>query len=314
MRTPAGFPRCIAIALFAIALLPSLAFSVITPVSQLREVVTFAKIQLNPEGDLIESAEDSTTQDPGAYVRTAHCKLAQAGSHVSVIADQDSDISAAGVTASLGFSADAGLQAPAVFAFGIGTSNGTFVFDTDTPTECRIQGTYLAAESGVIDILLHVPNSTHIYQRQYSNTQTSVDDRVQIPAGRYEFTFGAGGDCVAQQGGSQGGHATATLQLSFLSSAGVGEPLASQARIFVSPNPVRDSARLSIRGPVSAGGSEQVDVAILDAGGRLVRNLRSSHGEAVTWDTRDGGGAPLPAGVYFLKIGDRPAGRATLLR
>ncbi len=310
MRTPAGYLCSVAIALFVFAIIPTLAYSTVTPVSQTRQVVTIAKIQLNPEGDLIESEEDSTTQDPGAYARTAHCKLAQAGSHVSVIADQNSEISAAGVTASLGFSADAGLHAPAVFAFGIGTSNGTFVFDTDTPLECLIQGTYLAAESGVIDIVLRVPNSGYIYQRQYSNTQTSVDDLVHIPAGRYEFTFGAGGDCLALPGGSQGGQATASLQLSFQTPAGVENPLASQTRILVSPNPVRGSARLTFAGPVS----DDLEVAIFDPSGRFVRDLRTSHGETVTWDGRDEAGAALPAGVYFLKAGDRSVVRVTLLR
>jgi hypothetical protein len=73
------------------------------------------------------------------------------------------------------------------------------------------------------------------------------------------------------------------------------------------PNPFRQSATLAFS--VARGGP--VALAIYSVSGRQVRLLVDEPREAgeyqVTWDGRDDGGKPMPAGVYYarLKTADR---------
>ncbi|MCA9727556.1 MAG: hypothetical protein KC729_07725, partial [Candidatus Eisenbacteria bacterium] len=53
-------------------------------------------------------------------------------------------------------------------------------------------------------------------------------------------------------------------------------------------------------------GSAQVDLALFDVGGRLVRTLVDGREDAgpheVAWDGRDGAGRPMASGIYFLRF------------
>jgi bacillolysin len=82
----------------------------------------------------------------------------------------------------------------------------------------------------------------------------------------------------------------------------------------VSPNPVRGAARLSFVLPEGAAGP--VRMTVFDAAGRRVaRPLEDvvfgagAHG--LTWNATDDGGAPVPAGVYFVRF---EAGRSVETR
>jgi hypothetical protein len=74
--------------------------------------------------------------------------------------------------------------------------------------------------------------------------------------------------------------------------------------IEVRPNPARSGSGAIVDLEVAAAGSARV--AFYSADGRLVRTLlegRLSAGpHRLTWDGRDQGGQPLPAGVYFVKL------------
>jgi hypothetical protein len=91
---------------------------------------------------------------------------------------------------------------------------------------------------------------------------------------------------------------------------------------FARPNPFRPSQHgltslvLALGASVPAGS----DVAVYDARGRAVRTLTASvpggFSRLAVWDGRDDAGRPLPAGVYFFRLGGvgDVTGRVVLLR
>jgi len=74
----------------------------------------------------------------------------------------------------------------------------------------------------------------------------------------------------------------------------------------ISPNPVRESARIE-----SQGGER---VAVYDTRGRLVRTVLGPHSAPVhaTWNGTDENGRPLASGVYFIR--QENAGKSTVRR
>jgi len=93
-------------------------------------------------------------------------------------------------------------------------------------------------------------------------------------------------------------------------------PLAEMYR--VQPNPFGSVTRMGYA--VESAGA-RVEIAVFDAAGRRVRQLVSGTKAAgryeVTWDGRGESGAPMPAGVYFLRVwtGTRQVvNRVTLVR
>lgn len=86
-------------------------------------------------------------------------------------------------------------------------------------------------------------------------------------------------------------------------------PAALMAWAPPAPNPARGRVALAIRRT----GDGELRVDVLDAAGRRVRELHRGAAPAgetrMDWDTRDDGGAPVPAGVYFVRAQSRD-GRA----
>jgi flagellar hook assembly protein FlgD len=85
-----------------------------------------------------------------------------------------------------------------------------------------------------------------------------------------------------------------------------------------SPNPFRGSTEISFDAPQAAAAAR---VEVLDVRGRRVATLASRPAIAgahrAAWDGRDEGGAPLPAGVYFVRLegqGIDAVRKVTLLR
>ncbi len=68
------------------------------------------------------------------------------------------------------------------------------------------------------------------------------------------------------------------------------------------PNPFNPATRIAYQLPVTG----QVDLSIYDPAGRLVRTMVSGAQEAgshtITWNGRDGNGAPASSGVYFYRL------------
>lgn len=81
------------------------------------------------------------------------------------------------------------------------------------------------------------------------------------------------------------------------------------------PSPCRDASTIRLSLPEPAA----VQVRILDAAGRLVRNLTTTEAPAgvteVVWDTRDERGRPVASGAYFVSVstGDRVLRRPVLV-
>jgi hypothetical protein len=65
------------------------------------------------------------------------------------------------------------------------------------------------------------------------------------------------------------------------------------------PNPFTRSTRIECRVPP---GAPRAWLAVFDLGGRRVRRLEPD-GRGVAWDGTDDAGQPVPAGVYFLRLG-----------
>ena len=74
-------------------------------------------------------------------------------------------------------------------------------------------------------------------------------------------------------------------------------------KLVCSPNPFRDGTSIRYALPTAA----SVRITVHDAAGRLVRVLRAPQTTAagaqrLTWDGRDRSGAPVAAGVYFVRL------------
>lgn len=87
------------------------------------------------------------------------------------------------------------------------------------------------------------------------------------------------------------------------------DPLESldRLRFEISPNPVTTRATIQLHVPPAADPTPQrVEVKILDASGRLVRELDplevGSGEHRLLWDATDDHGRPLPSGTYFASV------------
>lgn len=95
------------------------------------------------------------------------------------------------------------------------------------------------------------------------------------------------------------------------------EPLvpATNVSLAVGPNPATSRARIGYAAP----GVATVELAVYDAGGRLVRTLVSGGSGAanrLSWNLDDARGRKVPGGVYFCKLvaGSRTVGRKLVVR
>ncbi len=83
------------------------------------------------------------------------------------------------------------------------------------------------------------------------------------------------------------------------------------------PNPFRGNTSIGFR----LAREEPVNLSILDAAGRLVRNLcnerRAAGDHGIVWDGRDQANRPAAGGTYFVRLsagGRTETRRATLVR
>jgi hypothetical protein len=81
-----------------------------------------------------------------------------------------------------------------------------------------------------------------------------------------------------------------------------GSPAAGVALSPASPNPTSGPARMTFDLPPNA----RAEIVVFDVTGRRVRTLLDRNTApvqgTVTWDARDQRGAPVPSGVYFVKL------------
>jgi len=139
-----------------------------------------------------------------------------------------------------------------------------------------------------------------------SNTWAS---EIPMQNARQSMAVGLKGDTVYVIGGWNNG-AVAFNEEGILQETGVeeralkasrGEEL---ARLVVQPNPITQTARISVsRGSYRSPDSEWT-LKIYDVQGRTVRQIPMTHAEAV-WNGRDAQGTPVPGGVYFVQVAGR---------
>jgi thermitase len=83
------------------------------------------------------------------------------------------------------------------------------------------------------------------------------------------------------------------------------EAIAAGLELSVRPTPTAGPVRISFRLP----GADRVVAALYDVSGRRVRTLgrgvRPAGPVEITWDGRDEAGAPVAAGVYFVRVESR---------
>jgi hypothetical protein len=69
----------------------------------------------------------------------------------------------------------------------------------------------------------------------------------------------------------------------------------------ITPNPANSRADISF----VSGYDQAVELAVYDLNGRVVRSLENgtvSGNNNFVWDTRDGHGSPVPAGIYIIQL------------
>lgn len=82
--------------------------------------------------------------------------------------------------------------------------------------------------------------------------------------------------------------------------AGEGSRGKGTAQLRVQPNPITQTAHISVSGENTRFPSQAWTLKIYDIQGRPVRQIPLTHSEAI-WDGRDAQGIPMPNGVYFIQ-------------
>ena len=168
----------------------------------------------------------------------------------------------------------------------------------------------VACEDGGLRISLpHSPDPSVVAHRVYRRVESDLfyEMIAQIPTSEVSYVDDTTVDGVAYE------YTVSVIDLWGVESdrsapigvvAGAGE----YVRMWVFPNPVRESATLRIAAPLSAtrGGPWDYTVRIYDAAGRLTRTL-SGHGvqdavKSVSWNTRNERGKGVASGVYFCEV------------
>jgi flagellar hook assembly protein FlgD len=81
-----------------------------------------------------------------------------------------------------------------------------------------------------------------------------------------------------------------------------GPPAPARLQLVATPNPFRTGAAIAFALPAAG----DVDLAVFDLSGRLVRTLHDGRLDAGThrieWDGRDAGGHAAAGGIYFVRL------------
>ncbi len=199
------------------------------------------------------------------------------------------------------------------------TETGFQVYDVSNPAAPSLLGqATVDPEATVSDIDVEWRNSTPILWvaagevgvRAYSLADPAVPDHVAssetpgsamalaVTRNRLYVADGPSGVQVYSIEADEDGIASETTGVGGSIDAGRVAPTMS-----VSPNPFRGSTSISFDAP---GASIDARLDVLDVTGRrvatLARALRDGASGRAAWDGRDEGGAPLPAGVYLLRL------------
>jgi hypothetical protein len=112
------------------------------------------------------------------------------------------------------------------------------------------------------------------------------------------------GDPTLDLAVANSGSNTVSVLLNYMPVAGVpsSEAASEESVLRISPNPASGPIRVQFSAPPH----RWVSVGVYDVAGRLVRTVLdqalTSGLQSLTWDTRNGYGLPVSAGVYCLEL------------
>lgn len=296
----------VAAALSLVSFLPALA--TVTPLSQDRRVGTFASF-MPAGGTTISSSDAMDAPGYGSLSEDALCHVGEEGGQVTATAVMTSIVDATGVSASVTSNAIAEISNPDDFAEGIGFSTVIFVFSVDVVTPCRLHGIATTREQGQANILFRVNGGAILLNQNPHDTTLPIDQLFSLTPGTYRLELHTGG--FGQAFGDENVEAFAQydLTLSFPNVAAV-EPMAAVNTLRVVPNPMFNQAE--IMGAQTPMDSQPLEV--IDASGRVVRELQLGPAGSARWDGRGQDGAPLTGGVYFVRGAGSAPTRVVLIR
>ncbi len=298
-----GSTRRLALAIvcatMSFAILPAQAD--VTPVSQRRDVMTFAMISY-PGNPNPFCSEEADTLDVGVFAKTIGCMVEDAGNSATGNAAQLSYIFPDLILAEGSIDAHADISGGAEFAEGLGSSRFVSVFSVDVPTEVRLQTLLHASGNGVANLVFRIENGEiFIYHSIFDDT-LEVDEWMTLDPGTYELTFTTSGYGQAIEDGSglpAYGSFSASLEFPTSEVVSPGSFGAEESlAIVAAPNPMRGTTMLF---PASGTDTPDREVTILSLDGRVIRRFANVGPAGVAWNATDEHGQSVGAGVYLAR-------------
>lgn len=300
VRPIAAFPK---LAFGAGGVLAASAFAVSTAAasigsfSVLRDITTFAIVNAI-EGENGFDSDQVQSTEHGAMDESISSESVVGDAHAASTAFHQSIVHESGFFASAGFQGASEIGTSGEFAEALGAFRLFYDFTIDEPTTVRTFGTLVASGNGVANYILVGPESI-VINYSVRDDLLSIDEEHVLEPGFYRLNLGTSGYGQSFPGG--GDPAAGNVEISFFEdeTSDVENGAALALRPQIAPNPIVDTARISLRGS----DARSHDVSIVDAAGRIVREFGRVPGSAeVEWDSRDTEGRQVPQGVYFVRI------------
>ncbi|MCC7142566.1 MAG: hypothetical protein IT349_10755 [Candidatus Eisenbacteria bacterium] len=297
-------------AILVFGLIPLEATAVTGWTTVYREVSTFGAV-ISEQGDpgLFETKVENSDAG-GLFHQSVTTHLSDQGNSVFSTAWQRSDFNGLVYTFEGTFEARGDLGGGGVFAEGFGASIASPHFTLDAAQEIFIHGVGHASGAGIASVQVTNGGGGQVFLLTVSEDTQAVSEVMVLPAGSYTLTLQSGGygrefpEFVQPSNGS------------LAVTVGLGAPASGVdasgrfAGVRVVPNPVRGMAELRFAPEVGRG--ERLTIA--DVTGRRVSDLGVLREGTVRWDPRGADGAPLGAGVYCVRGGERNLGRVIVVR
>jgi len=284
----------------------------VTPLSSYREVATFGSLLLEGQMSGPFEIDERPSDELGSFDDTASTDLDFGETFVAASATQTSHWGTTQFAFDATFTCEAGLGAGDRAAEGFGDAVAVVHFQVDEATTAIFAGWLTASGNGNSNLVLETAESTILLALGGANGSFPIDESRVLAPGVYVLrcvTGGYGRQFPGMDPSPAAGSITATVTFSTSTSAPVATP-GTDAVIALHPNPLRGAASILLGRSNPRG----TDVRVFDARGRLVRTLGPAFAHSIQWDGRDDSGAPLAPGVYFVRAGDGPAVRATIVR
>lgn len=278
--------------------------------SATRTLSTFAGVQVLPSDPGEFETNEVFEHGFNFYENGITTDVTLAGNSMVTQGRQTSSLSNHVMTFEGDFSAVPDLSAGGVFAEGFGVSSANIHFTVTFSTPFRVLGTMAATGNGQATLSLIRNETQTIFQDFFMDATLPIDYDVTLSPGNYSLFVQVGGYGNESSLGRTVSDGLFTLTANFGSSTSVEGVTVEPMPLTLAPNPVRDHAVLSFGRPLSGNSA----VRIFDVSGRLVRDLGRPTETSVMWDARGDNGSLLPAGIYFVRVGDNLQTRATLVR